>query len=261
MERNEPSGDGHALIPPPVGDLLGYLRTQTAPEQIADRILAAIAVGILFPGDRLPPERQLTASLGVSRTTLRQALSRLSALGVLEARRGRLGGTFVTGLHPKADELGAINRALGPIREQLEAMLDYRNLVQQAIAKTAARRRTDDDLARMRSALADYRASTSSAQSRDADRALHQAIAYATKNAYLVQLNGELASAANLGFTAHPYSNKLHERALKQHSALLEAIERSDAAEAERLAAEHFEATGTQPWIDALAAGAAATPG
>ncbi len=260
MERNQPAGPRDAPIPPPVADLLGYLRTQTAPEQIADRILAAIAVGILFPGDRLPPERQLTASLGVSRTTLRQALSRLSALGVLETRRGRVGGTFVTGLHPKEDELGAINRALSPIQEQLEAMLDYRNLIQQAIAKTAALRRTDDDLTRIRSALADYRASTSSTESRDADRTLHQAIAYATKNAYLVQLNNDLASAANLGFTAHPYSNELHERALKQHAALVEAIERGDATEAEHSAAEHFEATGTKPWIDALAAGAAANP-
>jgi DNA-binding FadR family transcriptional regulator len=225
----------------PSADLLGYLRTQTAPEQIADRILAAIAVGILNPGDRLPSERQLTATFDVSRTTLRQAISRLSALGVLQARRGRQGGTFVAGEHYKQEELAAIQRALGPIREQLQVMLDYRNLIQQSIAKTAARRRTAADVDRMRLALEAYRESSSATES--------------TRNAYLVHLNGELASAANLGFAAHPYSSELHSRALKQHEALVAAIELGDDAVAELVAAEHFEVTSTKPWIDALAAG------
>ena len=243
------------IRPMPSADLLGYLRTQTAPEQIADRILAAIAVGILNPGDRLPSERQLTATFDVSRTTLRQAISRLSALGVLQARRGRQGGTFVAGEHYKQEELAAIQRALGPIREQLQVMLDYRNLIQQSIAKTAARRRTAADVDRMRLALEAYRESSSATESRDADRELHEAIAQATRNAYLVHLNGELASAANLGFAAHPYSSELHSRALKQHEALVAAIELGDDAVAELVAAEHFEVTSTKPWIDALAAG------
>ncbi len=236
-----------------VNDIVGSLRLQTAPEQIADRILAAIAVGILYPGDQLPSERELTSILDVSRTTLRQALSRLSALGVLEARRGRNGGTFVRPLRPRSLEAAGILRALGPIWEQLEAMLDYRNIVQQMIAKAAARRRDENDFVAMKVALESYSRAKTSSESRTADHALHEAIAQATKNAYLVQLNRELSTAANLGFTAHPYSAELHDRALQQHIALVEAIRDGNGEAAERLAEEHFLVTSTQPWRAALA--------
>ncbi len=236
-----------------VNDIVGSLHLQSAPEQIADRILAAIAVGILYPGDRLPSERELTEILDVSRTTLRYAISRLSALGVLEARRGRQGGTFVRPLRPRSLESAAIVRALGPIWEQLEAMLDYRNIVQQMIAKTAAQRRNDSDCSNMQDALEAYSKAKSSADSRKADHALHNAIAVATKNLYLVQLNRELTTAANLGFTAHPYSAELHERALSQHRSLVDAIADGNALAAEQLAEEHFLVTSTQPWREALA--------
>lgn len=239
----------------PVNDSTEALRPQGAPEQIADRILTAIAIGILYPGDKLPPERELTVLLGVSRTTLRQAISRLAALGVLEARRGRHGGTFVRTVEPRSIESDAIVRDLGPIWEQLEETLDYRNLVQQMIARTAAQRRTPEDCAKIAAALAQYGRSTSAAESRNADRALHDAIAAATQNLHLAQLNGHLAMATNLGFSTHPYSTVLHDRALQQHAALVEAIVQGDAEEAGRLAEEHFVTTGTLPLRAAFSAG------
>lgn len=251
MEQEAVASSEYPVIA--VSDIVGSLRLQTAPEQIADRILAAIAVGILYPGDKLPSERELTSILNVSRTTLRQAISRLSALGVLEARRGRQGGTFVCPLRTRSLESAAILRALGPIWEQLEAMLDYRNLIQQVIAKTAARRRRESDGVKMKDALDAYSRANSSTESRVADHALHEAIAYATQNPYLVQLNRELATAANLGFTAHPYSAELHARALRQHEALVKAILEGSDEEAEKVAEEHFLLTSTQPWRAALA--------
>lgn len=69
--------------------------SRSVAERIADRILAAVAVGDLQPAERLPTERELAEMLGVSRTTVRQTLGRLNALRVLESRRGRNGGTFV----------------------------------------------------------------------------------------------------------------------------------------------------------------------
>lgn len=236
-----------------VNDIAGSLRLQSAPEQIADRILAAIAVGILYPGDKLPSERELSTMLEVSRTTLRQAISRLSALGVLEAWRGRQGGTFVRPLRLRSIESEAILRALEPIWDQLEAMLDYRNLIQQTIAKTAAQRHKSCDIEKMKIALEDYSRARSSSESRKADHALHNAIAGATNNIYLMQLNRELSTAANLGFTAHPYSTELHTQALEQHSLLVKAIILGDSADAEKIAGEHFLVTSTQPWRAALA--------
>lgn len=237
-----------------VNDSTELLRPQGAPEQIADRILTAIAIGILYPGDKLPPERELTTLLGVSRTTLRQAISRLAALGVLEARRGRHGGTFVRTVRPRSIESEAILRDLGPIWEQLEVTLDYRNIIQQTIARTAAQRRTESDCEKILNALAQYKQSASAAESRSADRTLHDAIAAATKNLHLAQLNKSLATAVNLGFGTHPYSTVLHDRALQQHTALVEAIVRGDVEEAGRLAEEHFLVTGTLPLRAAFSA-------
>ena len=62
---------------------------------IAERVAAAIAAGELPPGTRLPPERELAASLGVSRMTVRQALGDLERDGLLRRVVGRAGGTFV----------------------------------------------------------------------------------------------------------------------------------------------------------------------
>ena len=62
---------------------------------IADGLAEAIGSGELAPGERLPPERELAARLGVSRMTLRQALGSLERRGLMARRVGRLGGTFV----------------------------------------------------------------------------------------------------------------------------------------------------------------------
>ena len=80
--------------------------------------------------------------LEVSRTTVRQALGRLAALGVTESRRGRNGGTFTVDWHPSAEAVEAVSRTLEPIRRELEALFDFRSLVEQTVARTAALRHT-----------------------------------------------------------------------------------------------------------------------
>src|SRR3954469_15581342 len=71
-------------------------------EHTVERLGTAIRIGILPPGSRLPPERELAEQLGISRSTLRQALSTLTASGHLHAVRGRTGGTFVAEKPPAA---------------------------------------------------------------------------------------------------------------------------------------------------------------
>ncbi len=83
--------------------------------------------------------------LEVSRTTVREALQRLQASGYVTTRRGRGGGTFVrTGRGPDAD--GMIARTLVPAWADLTDLLDFRRLVEQLIARTAAERRDDRDI-------------------------------------------------------------------------------------------------------------------
>ena len=78
------------------------VRSQTAFEETMERLGTAIKLGLLQPGDRLPAERDLCRQLGISRSTLRQALTALVQSGHLRATRGRSGGTFVAERLPPA---------------------------------------------------------------------------------------------------------------------------------------------------------------
>ena len=64
-------------------------------DDVVDRLVTAFALGLYVPGQQLPPERELAAMLGVSRSSVREALRQLTEEGYLDVRRGRTGGTFV----------------------------------------------------------------------------------------------------------------------------------------------------------------------
>src|ERR1043165_8103099 len=78
----------------------GTVSRDALPDQIAQRLIALITERHLKPGDRLPPERELSAEMGVSRSSLREALRALAMLGVAEMRQGD--GTYLTALDPDA---------------------------------------------------------------------------------------------------------------------------------------------------------------
>ncbi len=121
------------------------MTVRTTGERIAERFVTAIALGQFVPGQRLPTERELAAMLSVSRATVREAIARLAEAGYVTVRRGRSGGTFVTdGWGPDSDEM--IRRTLGGEWQEVESLLDFRQVIEQQIARTAALRRTDTDV-------------------------------------------------------------------------------------------------------------------
>jgi len=226
----------------PFGTLLSPIPMRTAGERIAERFVTAIALGGFVPDQRLPPERELAAMLEVSRTTVREALQRLQASGYVTTKRGRGGGTFVrTGRGPDSDEM--IRRTLVPAWEELSEILDFRRLVEQLIARTAAERRDEHDIAAIRGAVQGYAAAADRDASRLADHALHQAIARATHNVRLVELSAQIRREVGLGFDAEPYSPDVRHRALRQHPGLAEAVIAGDPGLASSLAATHFSLT------------------
>jgi GntR family transcriptional regulator, transcriptional repressor for pyruvate dehydrogenase complex len=227
------------------GGVLEPLDLRTAPEQIADRLATAIVLGEFVPGQRLPAERELAASVGVSRATLREALGRLSVAGYLEIRRGRLGGAFVRdGWRP--DSAAIIRRTLVANWDRFESLLDFRALMEPLIARTAAERADPGDAAAIGEALERYRSAGPDREaSRAADEALHLAIARATHNDHLVAISRRVRADVSLGFSAEPYSATIRERALHEHADLAAAVLRHDAETAARLAGEHFRITET----------------
>lgn len=99
--------------------LLGKLDRAGPPAyaQIEERLVEAVTSGALAPGDRLPPERELSRQLGVSRMTLRQALDSLERQGLVHRAVGRRGGTFVS--EPKIERnLGEVAGLTQQLRRQ-----------------------------------------------------------------------------------------------------------------------------------------------
>jgi GntR family transcriptional regulator, transcriptional repressor for pyruvate dehydrogenase complex len=224
------------------GSVLQPVTMRTAGERIAERLVTAIALGEFEPGQRLPSERDLAATLEVSRATVREALQRLHAGGYVVTRRGRGGGTFIqTGVGPGSDEM--IKRTLDPAWEELTVVLDYRRLVEQLIARTAAERRDSHDIAVIGQAVQDYAQALGRDASRLADHALHQAIARATHNRRLVDLSARIRREVGLGFDAEPYSPEMRQRALRQHPMLARAVIDGDPDRAATLAVTHFSLT------------------
>jgi GntR family transcriptional regulator, transcriptional repressor for pyruvate dehydrogenase complex len=200
-------------------------------------------MGVFVPGQHLPSERELATSLNVSRTTVREAISRLAATGYVEVRRGRNGGAIVTSeAGPETDAM--IQRTLAPGWDRLDRLFDFRTLIEPLIARTAAARRSEQAAQRISEALEAYRAAGDDrAASGRADGELHRTIAEATGNPYLVDLSDRIRHAVSLGFRAEPYSSAIREQAIVEHAALADAVIEGDPDRAADIAAHHFAIT------------------
>src|SRR5690606_41971721 len=115
----------------------GPVKKNAIAEEIIARLLGLIRDRQLQPGDKLPPERELAAMLGVSRPSLREALRALSVMNVLELRQGD--GTYVSSLEPDllVEHLGLV---LSIDDSTFLPLLDTRNIVAVGIVALAAER-------------------------------------------------------------------------------------------------------------------------
>lgn len=211
-------------------------------EQLAERLVTAVALGVYVPGQRLPSERELSELVGVSRTGVREAIHRLADAGYVEVRRGRQGGAFVRAdWGPESHEM--IRRYLLPNWERFQALLDARLHVEGTIARVAADRRSASDIDRMRAAHRAYTDAADRDASRVADQQLHLAVVEATGNPVLTALSMQIRSRVSLGLGAEPYTSSVRAKAAVQHEQLVEAIADGDGDLAARLAGEHFGLT------------------
>lgn len=174
----------------------GKLAVQRLSDTIALDLERRILEGSLKPGDRLQPERELAAELGVSRPSLREAIQKLVSKGMLQSRQG--GGTYVT------DHLDAA--FTDPWQEMLRQhpniqgdLLEFRGMLESEAASLAARRATDADILRIgqafervESLFAQGTSAKVLEQQVKADLAFHQAIAEAAHNVMFGHLTASL---------------------------------------------------------------------
>lgn len=213
---------------------------------MARRLRESIHVGDYAPGDRLPPQRELAALLGVSRVSVREGLKLLVEEGYIQVRRGSAGGAFVTELAQPADEL---RRRLRNQRGELDDLVQFRIAVEGRVAHLAAMRSTRRDLARMRAAMRHMRAITNESRGhhdfRRADAEFHAALGSAGRND---RLNRAVQDARNEMFIPYDILSFDEPRAavLADHQSIYEAVRDGDAAAAARLMTEHIQRTHEQ---------------
>lgn len=247
-----------ALSESDAGPLSRPVQVPSAIDEVTDRLLTAIAIGEFVPGERLPAERTLAHMLGVSRSTVHQAMGRLRSAGIVEVRRGRAGGAFVRN-DWSSNSAEAVARTLGARWSQLEELCDLRGLVEAMIARTAAERRTGKDIIALRSALTGFAHAKTPQQEHAADMAIHRAVAEATGYPQVGSLTRGLLATITLGFPIEPYSPYVYDRALEEHTALVDAVVEGNVEQAGRIAQNHFAMT-TRTLQSVLARGLAPAP-
>jgi DNA-binding FadR family transcriptional regulator len=219
------------------------VRAGNAFEETVERILHAVKLGAVPPGERLPPERELSALLGVSRDTLREAIRALAAAGIVESRRGRGGGTYV--LHrPPATPAAPLSAVVEGLPDGLDETLVFRRAVETGAAEAAAMRSlsaAERRLLQTRTAeaeqagLADYRI---------ADTRYHLAIAELAGSAPLTAAVAEARLRINDLLDAIPMLAVNLKHSAEQHRRITAAVLGGQPEQARTAMAEHLDGTG-----------------
>ena len=199
-------------------------------QEVMNELVSRIRNGQYKPGDKLPTEPEVMAEQGVSRTVVREAMSRLQAAGWVETRHGV--GTFV--LQPQTSAPPLDLTIAVTIRDVL-AMLELRISLETEAAGLAAMRRTEEQLARMRDAVAAFEEGVRKGErSIDADFEFHLQIALATHNKYFEEFYRHLGTSTiprtrldTSRFSPEPGQNYLL-RTNREHENILDAITRQD---------------------------------
>ena len=210
------------------------------------KIKAMILSGELKPGDRLPPEKELSEALGLSRSSLREAVKALEMIRVLDVRRGD--GTYVTSLTPSL-LLDAMSFVVDIHQDDsVLELFEVRRILEPAAAALATPRMTAEDITYLRALLAEVDDTTTADELVANDMVFHRRIAERSGNAYLTSLLDTLSSST---LRARVWRGLTEEgavaRTLTEHRAIVDALEQGDAA----LASAHLtvHVSGVMAWL------------
>ena len=225
--------------------LLEPIEQKTMTELVAQRLVGLLSEGVLKPGDKLPPERDLAQKLNVSRTTVREALKLLTLSGLLEARRGD--GTYVcqdfTNFLSQQIEWPVLLSA-----SEVDMIVEVREGLEAKSARLAAERATPEDIVQMGVYRAMQEIEVSDVEhATDLDLEFHNAIACASHNDLLCRLMSSLQNILRQYIAlANQQADEL-ETTVAEHRAIYEAIAAGDPDAAERAMMDHLAISKT--WI------------
>ena len=213
-------------------------------EEVSDELYEMIRSGTLKPGDKLDSIQQLAENFQVGRPAVREALSALSSMGLIEIKQGE--GTFVKTFDPSIMNY-PLTTALLMDKENIKHLLEVRKILETGTAELAAKKRTIDDLADIETKLSDMQKVADDEELSDqADIAFHVAIANASKNELLITLMSQVSvmmtekmrDIRRLALYSEEMSLK---RLYQQHTQIYEAIANRDEAGARQAMLLHLQ--------------------
>ena len=208
-------------------------------EETVERLGTAIRLGLLSPGNQLPPERELAEQLQISRSTLRQALTTLVQSGHLVAVRGRSGGTFVADAPPLSEQ-GPSDEPLG---DHARAILDERVAIETGATVLAAERAGKEAFSRLDELVERMSEPSQFEPYRRADVRFHIGVAEAARSPRLVTAMTEVQGQMSELIARIPHPEEVLTRSNEQHRKLVELLRKRDTGRAVRLMLEHIEGT------------------
>jgi GntR family transcriptional regulator, transcriptional repressor for pyruvate dehydrogenase complex len=218
-------------------------------DEAIDAIVAAVLDGRFPPGSTLPPERDLATRLGISRGSLREAITRLEQLGVVDPQQGR--GTVVLDVEASTDPdlVGRLVARHGP--ELIEELFEVREAMGVLAGRLAARRATVTDVRSLAEALDRVRASGDAAERQRAELSFFVELVAAAHNRPLRTMLRWTEQA--YGPAGHPFTDAFDDAGpiVDGLTRILAAVEAGDAEAAAATMQEYAAASATR-MIDAL---------
>lgn len=206
-------------------------------DEVFNRIIQDIITGKLGVGDKIASENELREMLGVSRNTIRSALSRLNALGILEARHGE--GYYIRNIN-----VGIYVNSLLPVMllssRDLESITEFRIGVESAGAALAAARADENDISEMeRHLLITEESYNDNHKFAIGDMEFHLAVARASKNELFISATEMIKTMYTIWLTGF-VKNHGKEQSSQYHRQIFESIKRGDSISARKQMYDHL---------------------
>jgi GntR family transcriptional regulator, transcriptional repressor for pyruvate dehydrogenase complex len=218
--------------------------TGSAADNLANHLKKAILEGQVAVGDSLPPERELMSQFGVSRSTVREALRMLDARGLIEVRRGRTGGSYISNPPPEL-VVQSLDMFIKGHELRLMDLVLAREAIECAAAAQAAVCRTDEQLETLRQCcvaceetLPDVRAFV------EANLAWHVALVQSSTNPLFITFMASIASAMHAATDSAEFDLKIRKTVVGVHWQIYLAIRDRDPEAARRRMLRHLSAYG-----------------
>ncbi|MEN1935617.1 FadR/GntR family transcriptional regulator [Paenibacillus sp. 102] len=212
-------------------------------EEVSEAILTMIKNGTLKPGDKLLPVHQLAEQFQVGRSAVREALSALRAMGLIEMKQGE--GTYVKNFDSSA-LTKSLNHTLLMKKEDILDLLEVRKVLEVGAVRAAAAKRTEDNLQNMKRWLDEMAKSIGNEKAGEkADFHFHMGIAESSHNNILLELMNHVSEmiAETIGESRRIilYGEQITaERLLEEHQAIYDAVLEQDVESAQQAMLNHL---------------------